>query len=219
VSDALERARSAVRRLKIFPLPSVVLLPGTGLPLHIFEPRYRELVTDALAGDKLFAMAQVVPGQERTPKPELEPVLCIGTISMHEKLEDGRFELLLSGVVRARVVSELPTSKLYREVEAELLEDPAVADGDDDEESLRFALLELVARLPTEVGERVAQATARAKGGALADVLASAVMDDVIRRYEVLCERDVHVRMQMVAEETMLLVAGMQSRKPEGLLN
>jgi Lon protease-like protein len=219
VSDALERARSAVRRLKIFPLPSVVLLPGTGLPLHIFEPRYRELVTDALAGDKLFAMAQVVPGQERTPKPELEPVLCIGTISMHEKLEDGRFELLLSGVVRARVVSELPTSKLYREVEAELLEDPAVPDGDDDEEALKFALLELVARLPTEVGERVAQATARAKGGALADVLASAVMDDVIRRYEVLCERDVRVRMQMVAEETMLLVAGMQSRKPEGLLN
>ncbi len=219
MSDALERARGAARRLKVFPLPSVVLLPGTALPLHIFEPRYRELVSDALAGDKLFAMAQVVPGQERTPKPDLEPMLCIGTISMHEKLEDGRFELLLSGVVRARVVRELPTSKLYREVEVEVLEDPAVPDGDDDEEALRFALLELVARLPTDVGERVAQATVRARGGALADVLASAVMEDVIRRYEVLCERDVHVRMQMVAEETMVLVAGMQSRKPEGLLN
>lgn len=219
MSEALERARGGVRRLKIFPLPSVVLLPGSALPLHIFEPRYRELVTDALAGDKLFAMAQVVPGQERAPLPDLEPMLCVGTISMHETLEDGRFNLVLSGVARARIVRELPQAKGYREVEAELLEDPQVAPDDDDEESLKFALLELIARLPTDVGEQVAQATARARGGALADVLASAVMDDVIRRYEVLCELDVHVRMQMVAEETMMLVGGMQSRKPEGLLN
>jgi Lon protease-like protein len=221
MSETVERAREASRRLKIFPLPSVVLLPGSALPLHIFEPRYRELIKDAVEGDKIFAMAQVVPGQEGLlPKaPELEPMLCVGTVAMHEPLPDGRSTLVLIGVARARIIRELVSGKPYREVEAELIVDASVPLDDPDELLLRQALMELIARVPTDVGERIAQVTGRVHGGALADLVASTVMEDVIRRYEVLCELDVRERMRVVAEETLLIVGGMAPRKHEGLPN
>jgi Lon protease-like protein len=219
VSEALERARVAVARLKVFPLPSLVLLPGSALPLHIFEPRYRALLADALATDKLFAMAQVIPGQEERDGAELEPMLCVGTIALHQGLDDGRSNLLLAGVARARLVRELPQTKAYREVEAVLLEDAVLEETDPDEVALRSVVNDLIARLPTEVAERVAQVTTRVRGGALADVLASTIMDDVMRRFEILNETDVRERMRVVAQETNFLIGSLEARKPEGLLN
>lgn len=221
MSESVDRAREATKRLKVFPLRSVVLLPGSALPLHIFEPRYRALVKDAIEGDRIFAMAQVVPGQEglMSGTPALEPMLCVGTIAMHESMPDGRSTLVLIGVARARIIRELTSNKLYREVEAELIVDASVPLDDPDEVGLRHALMELIARVPTDVGERIAQVTGRVHGGSLADLVASTVMEDVVRRYEVLCELDVHERMRVVAEETLLIVGGMPPRKSEGLLN
>jgi Lon protease-like protein len=220
MSEALERARTAVRRLKVFPLSPVVLLPGAAVGLHIFEERYRELLQDALAGDRLFALAQVVPGQERVAgAPQLEQVLCVGTVTAHVQLDDGTSNLMLVGVARARILREHPRTRLYREVEAELLVDPAIPAADPEAVALQAAVVELMARLPTEVAERVAQLTARLQGGALADVLASTILDDVVRRYEVLCEVDVRERMRAVAQETMLLVGTMEARKPGALMN
>lgn len=223
MSDALDRARAAASRLKVFPLPSVVLLPGSAIPLHIFEPRYRELLADAMATDKVFAMAQVLPGQESmvAGAPELEPMMCIGSVAIHHPLEDGRSNLVLAGVVRAKVVRELPLVHRYREVAAVVVEDEVLDEQDPDEVSLRAAVIELMARLPTQVAERVAQVTSRVRGGALADVLASTLMEDVVRRYEVLCETDVRERMRMVAQEALYLVGSLKpSRgKPEGLMN
>jgi Lon protease-like protein len=105
VRDALERVKAAAGRLKVFPLPSAVLLPGGIMPLHIFEPRYRAMLKDAMDTDSVFAMAQVVPGQERelAGKPELDAMLCVGVVSVHESLEDGRSNLVLTGVCRARI--------------------------------------------------------------------------------------------------------------------
>jgi Lon protease-like protein len=219
MSETLDKARAAAGKLKVFPLPSVVLLPGTAVPLHIFEPRYRALVKDALESDGIFAMAQVLPGQEAliAGKPELEEMLCIGSIGMHEALEDGRYNLVLVGLVRARLKRELPTTQLYREVEVELLEDPAVEEGGD--QNLRRAVVELVARLPTQVGQRISQVASRVTGGALADVVASTFMQDPQRRFEVLNETDVHVRMDIVTEELLSLVGHLKPRKPEGLMN
>ncbi len=219
MSDTVDKARAAVKRLKVFPLPSVVLLPGSAAPLHIFEPRYRALIKDAVASDGIFAMAQVLPGQESLllNKPQLEQMLCVGVITMNEELEDGRFNLVLVGVARARLKSELSTSHPYREVEAELVEDEAVDPEAD--VSLRRAVVELVARLPTEVGKRVAQVASRVSGGALADVVASTFMQDPQRRFEVLNETDVHLRMEIVTEELLMLVGHLKPRKPEGLMN
>ena len=219
MSDTLDKARAAARRLKVFPLPSVVLLPGSAAPLHIFEPRYRALVKDALATDGMLAMAQVMPGQDSllANKPQLEEMLCIGLIGMNELLEDGRYNLVLVGIARARLKTELPSTQLYREVEAELVEDEELEPEGD--VSLRRAVVELVARLPTQVGQRVAQVASRVSGGALADVVASTFMQDPQRRFEVLNETDVRLRMEIVTEELLMLVGHLKPRKPEGLMN
>lgn len=219
MSETLERARLGVRRLKVFPLPPVVLLPGAAVPLHIFEPRYRAMVKDALAGDGLFALAQVMPGQEALLEgsPALEEMLCIGAVTMQEELPDGRFNLVLVGVARARLKKELPQVHPYREVEAELIEDQPVAPEAD--ESLRRAVVELVARVPPTVGQRIAQVASRVSGGQLADVVASTFMQDPASRFDVLCETDVQVRIDQVTEELLTLVGGLKPHKPTGLMN
>ena len=219
MSDTLDKARLASQRLKVFPLPSVVLLPGTAAPLHIFEPRYRALVKDALASDGILAMAQVMPGQESLigGKPALEEMLCIGLIGMNEALEDGRYNIVLVGVARARLRHEHPGAHPYREVEAEFIDEQTLEPEAD--VSLRRAVVELVARLPTQVGQRVAQVASRHSGGALADVVASTFMQDPARRFEVLNELDPNLRMEIVTEELLSLVGHLKPRKPEGLMN
>ncbi|MBL8922101.1 MAG: LON peptidase substrate-binding domain-containing protein [Myxococcaceae bacterium] len=218
--DALERVKAAAHRLKVFPLPSAVLLPGGIMPLHIFEPRYKAMLKDAIDSDGVFAMAQVVPGQERelAGRPDLDPMLCVGVVSVHEHLEDGRSNLVLTGVCRARIVKELAQQKPYREVEAEVLPD-APYDGEE-ESTLQAALFELMARVPNEVGQRIAQVTTGAHGGALADLVVGSLIADPERRFEVLSQLDVPARLSAVTEDLLELISRIKPpKKPEGLLN
>ena len=92
----------------LFPLPNVVLFPRAVLPLHIFEERYKAMTADALEGDRQIAMALLRPGWERDyyQKPAIEQVVCIGTILTHERLPDGKYNFLLQGHTRARVLLE-----------------------------------------------------------------------------------------------------------------
>jgi Lon protease-like protein len=111
---------------RLFPLPSLVMFPHVVLPLHIFEPRYRQMTEDALAGDRLITMIQIRPRPEgetwREPV-EIEEVGCLGRIIQHEQLADGRFNMLLLGRKRVRIRRELTSGKLYRTAEVEILED------------------------------------------------------------------------------------------------
>jgi hypothetical protein len=116
------------RILPIFPLTGVVLLPLNWLPLHVFEPRYRALVEDALAGARFIGMIQPLvprddnapdPGAEPGDDPEVYPVGCAGRIERCERQPDGRFLLLLRGVSRFRVRAELAPRRGYRRVEAD----------------------------------------------------------------------------------------------------
>ena len=109
-------------KLPIFPLPGAILFPGLQLPLHIFEPRYRELVGSALARDRLIAMIQPQRGGEDAP---LYDIGCLGRISDVEALEDGRYNIVLDGQSRFRIIRELEVRTPFRQVEAELIEDPA----------------------------------------------------------------------------------------------
>src|ERR1700730_12850904 len=88
--------------VRLFPLPNVVLFPHVTLPLHIFEPRYRAMTADALAGDRLITMMLLRPGWEEQyeGRPPLYPVGCVGKIVTDQKLDDGRYNLLLRGVSR-----------------------------------------------------------------------------------------------------------------------
>jgi Lon protease-like protein len=111
----------AVTRLSIFPLPGAILFPGLQLPLHIFEPRYRELIGAALARDRQIAMIQPRSGAEGAP---LFGIGCLGRIDDVEALEDGRYNIVLEGVARFRLLRELDVTTPYRQVEAELMREP-----------------------------------------------------------------------------------------------
>src|ERR1700730_19056361 len=102
------------RHLPLFALPGVVLLPGTLLPLHIFEPRYRAMVADALEGDRTIGMAMLKPGWRREEsRPSISPVGGAGEIVESEELPDGRYNIVLEGRFRYRVLQEAKT-ELYR---------------------------------------------------------------------------------------------------------
>lgn len=107
-------------RLSIFPLPGAILFPGLQLPLHIFEERYRALVSDALARDRLIGMIQP---QEASDNPALYEIGCVGQIGEVEALDDGRYNIILEGISRFRVTRELDVTTPFRQVEAELIED------------------------------------------------------------------------------------------------
>lgn len=108
-------------RISIFPLTGAVLYPGLQLPLHIFEPRYRAMVSDALARDRRIGMIQPQRGYEGAP---LYDIGCLGRIGEVEALEDGRFNIVLDGEARFHVLRELEVTTPFRQVEAELLEEP-----------------------------------------------------------------------------------------------
>ncbi len=112
-------------RMSVFPLTGALLFPRMHLPLHIFEPRYRALVSDAMARDRRIAMIQPRVG-ERTgtsDKPPLFETGCIGYIAQVEALEDGRYNLVLEGISRFRMVRELDVTTPFRQIEGMLIDD------------------------------------------------------------------------------------------------
>lgn len=117
-------------RARLFPLPNLVLFPHVVQGLHIFEPRYRQLMADALGSNHLLALVLLKPGweDEYDETPPIESVACLGQIIWHEKLADGRYNLRLRGVARLRVVEELPSDRLYRQARAEVI--PEVTPSD-----------------------------------------------------------------------------------------
>jgi Lon protease-like protein len=117
------------RRLSIFPLTGAVLFPGMQLPLHIFEPRYRALVGDALIRDRQIAMIQPQRPMEGAP---LYKVGCVGKIGEVQAMDDGRYNLILEGVTRFRLVRELDVSTAFRQIEADIYDE-------DEDETLTHA--------------------------------------------------------------------------------
>jgi Lon protease-like protein len=116
--------------IPIFPLPNVVLFPNVFLPLHIFEPRYRDMVTDALEGDRIIGMALLRPGYEADydGRPPVYPIGCAGLISHAERLRDGRFNIVLRGLEKFRILDE-EASRSYRVARVETLIEP-LSDAD-----------------------------------------------------------------------------------------
>ncbi len=116
--------------IPVFPLTGSLLLPGNLLPLNIFEPRYRNMVADALDGEQLIGMVQpVTPRQDnwvanaqQPENPEIYAIGCLGRIEEHEPQDDGRYLIVLRGVARFRVRQELPLQRGYRRVVADYSE-------------------------------------------------------------------------------------------------
>jgi hypothetical protein len=108
--------------IPIFPLPNVVLFPNVFLPLHIFEPRYRAMVGEALAGDRIIGMVLLQPGYESDyeGRPPVFPIGCAGVVTHSEPLGDGRFNIVLRGLEKFRVTGE-DASASYRQAHVEPL--------------------------------------------------------------------------------------------------
>jgi len=191
---------AALTSLPIFPLANCVLLPGGLLPLHVFEPRYRELTRDCLAGNQLMGVARLRPGYETAyyGRPPVFEKCGVGRIICSEELPDGRFALLLRGVARAEIARELPSERTYRLVEARPLDD-AFYDPQDAHDHHR-RLIALCDRLAEVIEQGGAQLRELVRGfdspGACADAVAAALVMDADARQELLEARDPMIRLQ-----------------------
>lgn len=112
-------------RTRLFPLPNLVVFPHVVQPLHIFESRYVEMLEDAVAGDHLIAMGLLLPGWEGEyeGRPPVDPYVCLGRVLSHSPTKDDRYNILLGGIARAKVIQELPAKRSFREIEVEILHD------------------------------------------------------------------------------------------------
>jgi Lon protease-like protein len=117
--------RMTTRRISIFPLTGAILFPGMQLPLHIFEPRYRDLVSDSLARDRNIGMIQP---KGQGGKSALFDIGCLARIQDVEALDDGRYNIILEGVQRFSIIRELDVATSFRQVEAELWEEDEIGD-------------------------------------------------------------------------------------------
>lgn len=190
--------------LPIFPLPNCVLLPGAIQPLHIFEPRYREMLTDTLADQGIITMAVLEPGYEAkyyTHVARIRGTVCVGTIIRHERLEDGRFNILLQGLVRARVVRE-DRERSYRRGVLQPLLPPEADDGRAIRQRLRRAMeMPLLSAFSQQAHWNKLLNAAHLNTSDVVDSLASVVACNVECAVRFLDETSVARRAEMLIEE------------------
>lgn len=209
--------------IPIFPLPDVVFFPSTVLPLHVFEPRYRQMVVDCLAGDGRLAVVMLRPGWERDyyGRPPVFAVAGAGEIIQSERLADGRYNILLEGQMRIRIEEEIRTDLAYRVARARRLAD-VVPDG----AALPGRLLALrgsYAKLLEAFGQAHPELVGRltvAGGtpGAVIDRIVSAVVPDAAVRQRILEALDVAERLDLAAaalEDLLTMVAGSEGEEEE----
>jgi len=193
----------------IFPLPDVTFFPHTALPLHVFEGRYRAMVSDALERDRRLVVVRLQPGYEATyaGKPAVFPVAGLGEIVSCERLATGRYNILLKGECRVRLEQELPTDTLYRLVRARRLTDQEPAgDAGADLARIRSACRALLGALDRPA-DLLDPALAEGQApGVIADRVAASVLPDADVRQSLLETLDVGARVARVADAVEALV-------------
>jgi len=196
--------------LPIFPLPNVALFPGAMLPLHVFEPRYRELVRQALDGRKLMAIARLRPGYEGNyeGRPPVHEVCGVGAIESHTERLDGRFDIALRGLARVRIVEELLPVRAFRQVRAELLREatPAPALIAAWQAKLGGLWQQLAPHLPESVRDLRELTRGADDASAYSDRLAAALVADPEASQELLAELDPGERLRILTARVQELV-------------
>jgi len=220
------------RPMPLFALGQVALMPHAVRPLHVFEPRYRQMVGDALDGSGQIAMAVVARGERARvvmgdsgldveggeglveagmEKPALRSAVCVGQIVQHHKLPDGQFAVALHGVCRARIVNEVeaPEGVLYRSA---MLEPIGLAPVDED--ALVGPRIELSRLLDSTVLRDMADAKAVVKclvdpemsTSAILELVTVSLLNDQEVRYQLLAEGDVGKRAALIRAELIDLL-------------
>lgn len=205
----------SLERLPIFPLPRALLFPHAVLPLHVFEPRYRKLLADCLLGDRTMGIASLhgedepddhflLPGASEIDRPHVRRLVGVGTIVAHEPLEDGRSNILLRGIGRARIEEELEAGpeQPYRMVRAIWMRDRPLAEERQEsaKNMLRALASQLADRLP-EGGDTLRQlVSVHGEAGPLSDLLCAALVTQPEARLRMFETLDIARRADGVAE-------------------
>jgi len=195
--------------LPLMPLPGVVLLPHSQLPLHIFEPRYRQMINRTLDEAGQFAIAVFADESWKDNydgNPPVKPVVCIAQIVQHQSLPQGRYTVLVRGICRARIVEEIFPSdgRLYREarlapIEPEPIEDESLVDVRETMKHIvsadEFDHLASVNALRSYINND------EIPTAALLDVVGVALLNDPIRKYKLLSSADTRERSDFILKE------------------
>jgi uncharacterized protein len=211
-------------RIPIFPLPEVVFFPETVLPLHVFEDRYRQMIADCLAEDRWLAVAMLRPGWERDyqGRPPVHAVAGAGEIIQAEVVADGRYNVLLDGRCRLRILAEEPPGgRAYRVVRAERILDREPRPGDrtvpERMQELRAAHARLLVALGQSHPDVVGRLTvAGASPGSVIDRIVAAVVPDAEVRQRLLETTDVSERLDLALGalgELLTMVAGREGEE------
>lgn len=190
---------------RLFPLPNLVFFPQVMQPLHIFEPRYRQMTADALAGDRLIALVLPKPGWEAdyAGSPPVHAVGCLGKIVADQQVQDGRYNILLRGLSRIEIQHEIPHAKNYRKGKVELLAEVPI-DNARVERRLRRQLSQMVPLWFPEHEEVKSQFRKLLKSdlslGALCDIFCFALPLDMEFKQTLLEELEVEARLGRLLE-------------------
>jgi Lon protease-like protein len=210
-------------RLPLFPLPEVVFFPQTILPLHIFEPRYRQMVSDCLAGERWLGVVMLRPGWEKDyeGRPPVCDIAGAGEIIQAEALPDGRYNILLDGRARIRILEELPSDgRPYRLARAQRLDERGPQPGDrsfpERMRELRLAHARLLVALGQSHADVVGRLTVAGMApGAMIDRIVSAVVPDAAVRQRVLETLDVGERLDLATGALTELLGMLSGREGE----
>jgi len=189
---------------RLFPLPNLVLFPHVMQPLHVFEPRYRDLLEDALAGDRLVTMTVLSPGWERDyeGRPPVWPIGCLGRVAVSRRLAGGAYNVLLVALRRVRLVRELPPTKRFREAVAEVCEDryPVEETGSAValQRRLRNAFLQILPELPQAQDQLDRLFSTDLSLGTFTDIISYMLEIEQEAKEALLAETNVHRRAELL---------------------
>lgn len=187
-------------RVRLFPLPELVVFPHSMQPLHIFEPRYCEMLTESLEGDRLIAMATLTGGIVTGPSecPPIASTVCVGKIVSHSEVEDDRHNILLVGTQRARIVREVDAGRPFRIAEVEVDADIYPPNGAETRLVLKAELLKAFANIipaTANVQQNLHELMAGQMAlGPITDIISYTLPFDIESKLQLLAEPDVDQR-------------------------
>lgn len=204
VEDVIPESFSGI--VPLFPIPDLVMFPGVVQPLHIFEPRYRQMMKWTMGHEKLIAMASFKEGWESDypDRPPLKPIVCIGKIIAQTQLPDGRYKLLLLGGQRAFVESELSAPQPFRTAQVRLLGDVYNAQRSDDRNQrfAKLAKLFLGYLRSKKIEEGALEVFEKGVSfGILTDIISSVLEIQSSKKYDLLQQVDVDQRADYILSQ------------------
>ncbi len=217
IGDKSPVAEPSAGKVRLFPLPNLVLFPHVMQPLHIFEPRYRQLIEQAMADDQQIGMAILAPGweQDYDGRPPLEAVACLARIANCQPLGDGRFNILVLGLQRIELVRELPPKYLFREAEVRSIADEYPPAAAANRPNLQRSLVEAFRKVVPALASSRDQVQELLAGdiplGMLTDIIGYTLDLDLKFKQQLLAEHAVDRRAELLLDK---LSSALQAERP-----